>query len=174
MAKVYRPAKGAQFNKEDAQHLGQIMEEFGDRITPKDVVAKAKPKSSPIHHLFEWDDTAAAHRFRLFQARNHINRLEVVILVDNKERATKAYHSVVIQEDDERPERVYASMVEIQKSPNLAEQAIQNALDEANSWMTRYKDYKQVLGGVFTEIRKVSKRRKATQKKPRRKVAAVA
>lgn len=36
------------------------------------VVEAARPKSSPLHDLFEWDDSAAAELYRVAQARRYI------------------------------------------------------------------------------------------------------
>lgn len=39
------------------------------KLTAESVLAEAQDVSSPIHSLFEWDDTIAAHEYRLEQAR---------------------------------------------------------------------------------------------------------
>ena len=62
--------------KADAQ---KVYEEIGeDAVTPEEVVKKAQKKNSELHKLFEWDDTVAAHKYRLEQARLVIRMLVVV------------------------------------------------------------------------------------------------
>ena len=46
-------------------------------ITPSAVLEEASKPRSPMHKLFEWDDTKAAQEFRLNQARRVIGSLEV-------------------------------------------------------------------------------------------------
>ena len=38
-------------------------------LTASGVVAEARDEASPLHPCFEWDDTEAAHQYRLDQAR---------------------------------------------------------------------------------------------------------
>jgi hypothetical protein len=46
-------------------------------LRPSEVVAAAKPKSSPLHNEFEWNDTKAGEEYRLYQAR-HLIRVCVI------------------------------------------------------------------------------------------------
>jgi len=48
-------------------------------LTPTDVVEAAKDPKSPIHHHFCWDDTEAAHRYRIQQARSLIVSVRTII-----------------------------------------------------------------------------------------------
>lgn len=47
-------------------------------VGPEQLVERARPGDSPIHHLFEWDDAVASERYRLEQARLYIARVEYV------------------------------------------------------------------------------------------------
>lgn len=48
-------------------------------LRPSEVVDEARPKSSPLHGEFEWQDNKAAHEYRLIQARQLI-RLAVPVI----------------------------------------------------------------------------------------------
>lgn len=48
-------------------------------ITPEEVVTAAASLTSPIHPLFEWDDSKAAHAHRLSQARRVITDFEFIV-----------------------------------------------------------------------------------------------
>ena len=117
MAK-YKAGKGAGYSNEQAQALGLVLESIGFSASPLQIVAAARPKSSPIHKLFEWDDTIAAERFRLSQARNHVNHLEVVIIQEKGERSTKAFHSVIINSGDQK-HRAYCHMENVAENEDL-------------------------------------------------------
>jgi hypothetical protein len=56
-----REAIGAELKKIIAKH--------GGIITPDQLVEAATPISHPLHEYFTWDDTEAAHRFRIMEAR---------------------------------------------------------------------------------------------------------
>lgn len=153
--KKYKAAKGARFNDKMAAILGDILEKFGDSLTPEQLVEVARPARSPIHKLFTWDNTKAAHAFRVAEARDHIRHLEVIIIHDKKPMATRAYHAVVI--DAEEPsEKHYTSLSAIVKSPELSQQVVRQAKREAVGWRKRYADYSSIFGGVFREIDRVT------------------
>lgn len=53
--------------KADAQ---KVADEIGEgRITPQEVLEKARDKKSELHKCFEWNDSVAAEKYRLQQAR---------------------------------------------------------------------------------------------------------
>lgn len=47
------------------------------KLTANVLVDHAADPDSPLHDRFEWDDTVAAHEYRLEQARNMIRRIHV-------------------------------------------------------------------------------------------------
>lgn len=59
--------------KADAQ---KVADEIGSgQITPQEVLEKAKDVNSELHKCFEWDDSIAAEKYRLQQARSIIINL---------------------------------------------------------------------------------------------------
>lgn len=166
MAKRWKPTDGAGFNSEMAQVLGKILESLGNTPTPKQLVDAARPVKSPIHKLFEWDDTKAAERFRIYQARNHINHIEVEIVHEGKSTFTKAYHSVIVETENEGKERAYKSVAAVRSNKEYAEQVVENARDELRYWRTRYEEYGSVFGGVFKEADKVIANGKPKKRRP--------
>ena len=156
---VYKAGSGAQYNDEKAQLLGQVLESLGTDFQPVDIVNAARPKRSPIHSLFEWDNTVAAEKYRVFQARNHTNRLEIVITSDGDEQKTKAFHSIVITESDDTTKRAYSQMATIMDNKDLRKQVVANALSELNRWKSKYAEYKQIFSGVFQSIEKANQRK---------------
>ena len=54
-------------------------------VKPSDLVEAARPKDSPAHNGFTWDNKKAGHEYRLMQARTWIRQVEVVY-EDRKER----------------------------------------------------------------------------------------
>lgn len=153
MAK-YQPAKGAMYSKKQATALGRVLESLGQHVTPAQVVESARSVRSPIHGMFEWDNTAAAEQYRLWQARSHVNHLEICIETPDGDIETRAYHSVVIVNADDRV-RGYSHMSDVRNSPALADQVIAKALRELDGWQQRYDEYRDVFGQIFKAIKKV-------------------
>nr|DAP73932.1 MAG TPA: hypothetical protein [Caudoviricetes sp.] len=59
--------------KADAQ---KVADEIGESsVTPQEVLEKARNENSELHKCFEWDDSIAAEKYRLRQAREIIVNL---------------------------------------------------------------------------------------------------
>lgn len=62
--------------KADADAVAQELETM-DSITPEKVVELARDESTELHKCFEWNDSAAAHKYRCIQAQKVIINLVV-------------------------------------------------------------------------------------------------
>lgn len=82
------------------QRLKELYEKNGKRLRPEDVIKDAKRKTSPLHAYFEWDDSKAAHQYRLNQARQLIR--EVRIKIEYTEHAVSA--PVYVQDTRANPQ----------------------------------------------------------------------
>lgn len=156
----YKPAAGSKLNKAEAQQVGEFLERM-ESFTPSDVVAAARPESSPLHQHFTWDDLVAAEKFRIQEARQLVNHIVVVVTVQGKQQETKAFHSIVVDSGDEEsvPEHRYTTVRIVAKSQDMREQVIQRALTELEGWQARYQQYQDVLSAeLFTEIKRTVKR----------------
>lgn len=68
-------------------------------LSPATIVQSAKWKSSPLHCLFEWDDSKAAEQFRLQQARNLVNNIQVTVISNGEPTAIPVYEVVTVNGD---------------------------------------------------------------------------
>ncbi|GIW89962.1 MAG: hypothetical protein KatS3mg109_1339 [Pirellulaceae bacterium] len=73
--------------------LEHIREAHGGRLLPEHVVEAARDPASPLHSHFTWDDGEAAHRYRLWQARQLIRA--VLIKVPTPQGAVRTVHAYV-------------------------------------------------------------------------------
>ena len=58
--------------------LRSIWEDRG-RLVAEDVVEAASPEDHPLHTFFEWDDTEAAHKYRVWQAGQLIRSVKILV-----------------------------------------------------------------------------------------------
>lgn len=66
--------------KADAQ---KVADEIGnDKITPQEMIEKARNEKSELHKCFEWNDTVAAEKYRLQQARIVLSMLMSSVSLD--------------------------------------------------------------------------------------------
>lgn len=63
-------------------------------ITPALVVEAATPADSPLHRYFDWDDSTAAHKWRIEQAREHIRTARIQYVSNGAKKTTRAFVSV--------------------------------------------------------------------------------
>lgn len=61
----------------DAGKVFAEITSIGDSYTPEEIVEKANDPDSELHKCFEWDDTVAAHKYRLTQAQLIVRSLVV-------------------------------------------------------------------------------------------------
>jgi len=65
--------------KQSAEEIILAMAKKHGAITRDMVLAEAQKKRSPLHPHFCWDDTAAAHEYRLIQAGELIRKIKVTV-----------------------------------------------------------------------------------------------
>lgn len=126
-----------------ATHLEKIANKNAGDLRPEAVVEAARTKRSPLHEFFEWDDSTAAHEYRLDQARHLIRSIEVVT-VDDGDRVN-AFHNVVVKtdEDDENRSRAYVTLQRAMNDDDLKEQVIRTLYGQAQSFLRQAKAFER-------------------------------
>lgn len=148
--KAYLAVPGSSLSHKDAARIGGFLDrKFGDRErTAEDVVAAARPKRSPIHNDFEWDDAAAAESWRIEQAKYMIRSIQVVFKNGAESPPTKAYHSVVVTSDHGEQRRAYVPARVVWATPDLADQVLAQAKAKLQSWADQYRSYESLAEHV--------------------------
>lgn len=146
----------------NAKEVGRVLKRLG-AFTPEVIISEASNKASPLHKYFEWDDSKAAHAYRLTQARH----LVISIGIEQEGQFIRSFESVVLDDG-----RVYLPMDQIRQSPDLVDQVLQSSMRELLFWKAKHQGYKTFFGGVFDAIdeaeEKLSKHGKAKESKVRR------
>lgn len=148
MGKKYR-SNFIRFSDSDANVIGRFIDEHSHdgQISPRELVDLARPKNSPIHHYFDWDDQSAAEKYRLRQARQMIRCL--VVIVDDQ--PTRAFQNVYVKEVDSRQ---YVETVRARSTPELWKQVLDNAMRDADSFSSKYSSYRKIkpIGRIISVI----------------------
>lgn len=138
------------------QELEKIRKAHKGILRPGDVVAFAKNPKTALHERFEWNQDAAAHQYRLEQAR-HIIRFTVrVIQQDNKPFKVRAYHSLP---SDRGEGDSYRDVVTVMSDSEMRAELLDLAMREAQQWADRYAHLKE-LAGIVAAIKRVTKKPK--------------
>ncbi len=122
-------------------------------ITPDAVVEKARDPKTALHRCFEWDDSEAAERYRLWQARMVVRCVEVVRVEFPRPRPK--YVSVV----DAQGNRAYQAVEVVVSDADLHGRAVDEALARLEALRVEYVDLVE-LAEVWSVLREVRRRRR--------------
>ena len=122
--------------KADAAKCYEEIKEIGDEVNPKQVLDKAKDEQSELHKCFEWDDSIAAERFRLDQARSVINHL-IVVTRDPDEDKEPVQFRVLMKNENERDTN-YKQTIIMVKDEDEYKKLLEQAYAELRSFKKKY------------------------------------
>lgn len=124
-----------------AEALERIADRNGGTLDPVQVVKVAEDPKSILHSHFTWDDSEAAHQFRLEEARKLIRvTISIIPKVETPER-------VWISLNSDRGENGYRKLVSVLSDSDLRAQLLEEAKSELNYFRRKY--------GRLTELAKV-------------------
>lgn len=140
-------------DKKVVSELKAIYDRSKDGIlTPERVVDAARSPKSALHNHFEWDDSIAAQRYRIEQARE-ILRITVEYLPQAPDKPTRVFMSL----SSDRTAGGYRTTVDVMNDCDMRAQLLKDALDELKCIQKKYADIKE-LSGVFSAINKARKK----------------
>lgn len=124
--------------KADAQMVGEICADLESRrmLTPANLVDEGRPDGSPLHGLFEWDDSVAAERYRETQAAYIIRSIEVV---SSGHEPVRAFVSISIG----GTAREYMDVNAVVSSADTREMMLADALADLIAFKRKYKALKE-------------------------------
>lgn len=151
----FEAVKGSRLTDTDAGVIGPILSDLagGGVVSAAQVVGVAKDPSNPLHHFFTWDDSIAAHEYRLSQARYMLR--SVIVRTDEGEGSRPPRLTAVVVTD--AGDRGYATMATITASESLMVQVLAQAKRDLEAWYHKYQQLSELaeMRGVFGEIRRV-------------------
>lgn len=118
-------------------------------LTAEDVVTTAAHPDHPLHKFFEWDETEAAHKYRLMQARALIRKV-TVIAPDDDEKPMPKY--VSLRKDRAREHGGYRETKEVVNSRELLTQLEETAKADIDGTLRRY----EMLKTLCAKVRKAA------------------
>lgn len=130
--------------------VDKIREKHDGRVTAALVVDHARPKRSPMHNQFEWNDKIAAEEHRKEEARTMLRSIEVVYAGAQEVGPVRALE-VVTEVIDDEPQKVYRSSAEILEDPAARDELLGNAIRDALIFKRRYARLSE-LAGIFHEL----------------------
>lgn len=127
----YRWSKNAHVKGVSAQVAGERLADLRVQhgaVTPAVVLEDARPKGSPLHPAFEWDNKKAAERYRLQQASYIIRSIKYTDEPDTE--PVRVFVSVQVDDgEDERSE--YQTRAHVLSDDELRRQTLRRVLSAA-------------------------------------------
>ncbi len=120
--------------KGDAQACYDEVQTLGESYTPHQVLDLARDPKTELHKCFDWDDSSAAEKWRLEQARQVCKSFTVVIETSEDQEPQRFR---VIQHDKE--DRVYRPVIFTVRDEDQYARLLKQAKDEMASFKKRYK-----------------------------------
>lgn len=153
----WKPGSRLKINAKVAgAELERIKTKHNGRLTPNDVLTEAKERASPLHKAFEWDDTEAAHKFRLQQASYLIRSIEVVVTAAKSKTPTNVRAFVSVKRERDRS---YTSIAHAMGDKDLREQVVADAWKELQAWRQRYEklsEFSKIFAAIDKTLPKVA------------------
>jgi len=139
MGMVYQWKSGARFGVDPqvAHECFETIREKNDgKLQPPAIVKAAKGKKSPLHSVFEWDDTIAGQEHRLWQARQLVACL--VVIYETEEKESEPIRAYVSLPDDDG-ERSYCSVPDALSDEEQRKSVFQDALSGLLIWRNKFR-----------------------------------
>jgi hypothetical protein len=149
---------GARISGVEADVAGNFLEKLRKQndgvVTPPIVVKAAKPKDSPVHDYFQWNDSIAANEHRLWQARHLLNCIMVKIEECPDKGPVRAFVRIKSQDEDGAKSSTYVGIRDVMRDPEMR----QCLLEEARTYFLigrrTYQELKELVA-IFEAIDKV-------------------
>ena len=143
---------GGVLNNTTAVVVGESLNAIEARdgaIKPAAVVAEARPKASPLHSLFTWDNSKAAELYRLDEARNIIRSVRIIrmdIPAAEQHCIRAKVHVQAHDKEDEFEGPGYIGFARAIDDQRYLDQILTAARTEMNSWARKYADIVESAG----------------------------
>ena len=135
MAKVQYRSNSPVFKPRDAEVIGVFLEKLslkhGQMLTSKQVLDAATPGHSPIHKYFEWDNSAAANRYRLDQAAG---LLRAIVVIEEGKEFRPWCPAISID-----GQSTYVTVDFAKTHPYIQDLLLDKALQDIRNWALRFK-----------------------------------
>lgn len=139
----------ASLYKADPQKVANEIAQIGDTATPAQILDKARDDGTELHKCFEWDDTKAAERWRIQQARQIVCSL---VIKETDDDATNKPEIRVFYKTDNSSG--YKPTTLIMRDQDEYQKLLSRALSELAAFKGKYKSLTE-LDELFEVIDKL-------------------
>lgn len=139
---------------ETVAELKRLAEAAGGLLHPEVVVESARDERSPLHGNFLWDDSEAAQRYRLVQARMLLSISVEYVNDGPKKIPTKVFVSLSTDRHRKGGRGGYRTFIDVMEDPDKKKQLLQDADEAMTHFQEKYKSIGE-LSRVFLMMKRV-------------------
>lgn len=134
-------------SKKQVAEVRRLVQERHGRLRAKELVDAARDTKSPLHSCFTWDDTAAAEKCRLYEAKEVLRYVTVVFEPVPKKPPMEVRALISLPSDRSRGGGVYRDVTVVLKNKTQRQELLELALSELQALRRKY--------SMLTELAKV-------------------
>ena len=117
-------------------------------VTAQELLDASRAEDAPLHNCFEWDDSVAAEKFRLYQATKIIGSLMVTYIDDHPNQINTRFNINVVPKGQPGE---YVTVEVALNTPAYRKKMLNDALRELQAFREKYHAYCE-LAEVFAAI----------------------
>ena len=123
--------------KADATKCYEEIQEIGEEVKPEQVIERAKDKGSELHKCFDWNNSVAADKWRLHQARSVLNHL-IVIKHEVDDEKSEPVQFRVMMKNDRSESSGYKQTIVMVKDEDEYKKLLEQAYSELRAFKQKY------------------------------------
>lgn len=138
---VYKWKEGARFKADAEKVAGELLSLHEQ--TADAALAFAEDAETELHKCATWDDSRAAHLYRLEEMRGVIR--SVVKIDESPDREPieyRAFEYVIVTPEDEKPVRRFAETREVLSNPEMRKQVLAEIRSDIGEMSSKMKTYR--------------------------------
>jgi tRNA A37 N6-isopentenylltransferase MiaA len=109
----------------------------GGALRLEDIVAESEPADAVLHDEFTWENPEAAHKWRLYEARQIVKSVEIVPAKTGK--PVRAYEATFTTATQEAPaERVFRTIDDVLADPTSRDELLGQCIRDLLALKRRY------------------------------------
>ena len=135
------------------EHIEELEKEHGE-VTPQILLDDSRPEDAVLHCLFEWDDTAAAEKWRIQQSKNIVGNLVAVSVEssDSEDGEVRAFVNI----NNRNEKASYISTVTALSNKETKQRVLRNAEIELEMFTKKYSGLINVASILEEALRKLT------------------
>ncbi len=126
------------FRQADPVKCYEEITSIGDEVTPEQVVEKGMDPNTELSKCFTKDDTEAAYKWRLREAREVLRQLIVVTRPDPEEETREPVQFRVMMKNEADPESGYKQTIMMVRDEDEYQKLLSRAYEELRCFKQKY------------------------------------